>query len=73
MTTLTPDRLDSLITTTEAASLAGVAVATIRKWAQRGLICEQGRDPETNRPLFRFIDIARAEHKTRQKARRTCG
>lgn len=67
---LTPDRLDSLITTNEAAALAGVAVATIRKWAQRGQLTPVGHDPQTNRPLFRFIDVAKAERATRAKARR---
>lgn len=70
MTVLAPDRLDSLITTNEAAALAGVAVATIRSWIQRGHLTPVGRDPLTDRPLVKFIDVAKAERATRSKARR---
>lgn len=40
--------------------------ATIRKWKQRGLITPEGLDAYGN-PMYRLIDILRAEQKTRQR------
>ncbi|QDH93413.1 MerR-like transcriptional regulator [Gordonia phage Dolores] len=65
----TPDGIDSLITTTEAATLCGVSTATVRKWVQRNKLQPSGLD-ETGRNLFRVIDVAKAERATRQRARR---
>ena len=66
---MAPDRLDSLITTSEAAALAGVAVNTITTWRTRGLLTPAGQD-DRGKPLYRFLDVARAERATRDKARR---
>lgn len=66
---ITPELLNSLITTTEAANLAGVNVQTIRTWKHRGHI-EQVDTDKDGRPLFRWIDVARAERATRERARR---
>lgn len=65
----TPDGIDSLITTTEAATLCGVSAATVRKWVQRNLLAPSGLDGN-GRNLFRLIDVAKAERATRQRARR---
>jgi len=63
---LTPDGLNTLINSTDAAAIAGVSVSTIRTWKDRGLIQAAGLD-ERNRPLYRLADIARAERQTRQR------
>lgn len=65
----TPDGIDSLITTTEAATLCGVSTATVRKWVQRNQLAPSGLD-DKGRKLFRLIDVAKAERATRQRARR---
>ncbi|QCW22263.1 MerR-like transcriptional regulator [Gordonia phage ThankyouJordi] len=65
----TPDGIDSLITTTEAATLCGVSTATVRKWVQRNRLAPSGLD-DNGRNLFRLIDVAKAERATRQRARR---
>jgi DNA-binding transcriptional MerR regulator len=62
--------LDEMLTSAQAASLAGVAVATIRKWVERELLEASGHD-ERGRPLYRLIDVAKAERSTRDRARRT--
>jgi hypothetical protein len=67
-----PEALDSLITSTEAANLACVGVATISKWRDRGHLTPAAYD-DRGRPLYRFIDVARAERATRDRARRTFG
>lgn len=64
------DRLNELISTTEAAALAGVTVAAVSNWRDRGILPAAGTD-ERGRPLYRFIDVAKAERATRDKARRT--
>lgn len=61
--------LQSLVTATEAARHAGVAAATVRSWASRGHLQPAGRD-EQGRPLYRLIDVAKAERATREQARR---
>lgn len=66
MSVQAPDGLNTLITTTEAASIAGVSSEAIRKWKQRGLITPAGLD-DKNRPLYRLADIAKAERSTRQR------
>ena len=65
-----PETLESLVTTAEAANLAGVKVATIWKWVQRGHL-KVAAHTERGRPLYRLIDVARAERKIRDHARRT--
>ncbi|MDN5859941.1 MAG: helix-turn-helix domain-containing protein [Pseudonocardia sp.] len=67
---LTAEELDVLVTTTDAANLAKVTVAAVSQWRRRGLLPVTDRD-ERGRPLYRWIDVARAEAKTRQRARRT--
>lgn len=64
------DVIESRITTADASSLAGVSVATIRKWVQRGHLEVAARDG-LGRPLFRWLDVAKAERATRERARRT--
>lgn len=61
--------IDSLITTTEAATLCGVSASTIRTWADRGALTAAGIDPR-GRKLYRLLDVAKAEQATRQRARR---
>lgn len=68
--TIAPDSLTELVDTTAAANLVGVSVETIRKWRQRGKIEVKGLTP-TGRPMYRWIDVVRAERATRDKARRT--
>lgn len=68
--------LDDLWTVSEAAVRAKVSEATIRSWAHRGHL-PVARNHEggeirdhAGRPRFRPLDVARAEHKTRERARR---
>lgn len=58
--------LQALLTTTEAAEHAGVASGTIRSWAARGYLAAAGRDGQ-GRPLYRLLDIAKAERATRER------
>lgn len=67
---LIPDNIDDLITTNDAATLCGVTVEAIRKWASRGQLAAAGID-ERGRKLYRLIDVAKAERATRHRARRT--
>lgn len=68
--------LPSLLTTAEAAALCRVRPVTIRQWVARGhLDYARGANgqPLTNDAglqLFRQLDVARAEHKTRRHAHR---
>lgn len=76
MTTgLSPALVQSLITTTDAANLAGVSVAAISNWRDRGYLTPAAYLPAVHgkrqRPLYRWIDVAKAEHATRARARRT--
>lgn len=66
---LTPEGINSLITSTEAATLCGVSGETIRSWAHRGLINPSGIDHK-GRKLYRLLDVAKAERATRDRARR---
>ena len=63
---LAPEGLNSLVNTTEAAAIAGVSVAAISNWKERGLIEPAGLD-NRGKPLYRLIDIAKAERKTRKR------
>lgn len=67
---IAPETLDELVTTTRAAQLAGVSVSAISNWKDRGWLKPAAEDAR-GRPLYRFIDVARAERATREKARRT--
>lgn len=63
------DLQTDLISVSEAATLAGVSEAAIRKWKQRGHLEATGED-DFGRPLFTGIAVLRAEVKTRRRARR---
>lgn len=79
------ETLSSLITSSEASHLAGVSVAAICNWRERGYLAPDPDHPgkqkrvhltpaghdRRNRPLYRWIDVAKAEHATRTRARRT--
>ncbi len=60
---------EELLSTAAAAYHAGVSVAAIRKWVQRGHLEVAERDAR-GRPLFRWIDVAKAEYHTRVRANR---
>jgi predicted site-specific integrase-resolvase len=59
---------NALLTASEAASYAGVTVAAVVNWRTRGHLHPAGI--RRGRPLYRLIDVAKAEHKTRKRARR---
>ena len=61
-----------LLTTAEAAEAAHVTEGTIRDWARarNPLITPAARDGD-GRPLYRELDVLRAEARTRRKARET--
>lgn len=69
VTVLAPETIESLINTGEAAELAGVSPPAISQWKRRGHLAPAGID-HRGRPLYRWIDVARAEHRTRHAARR---
>ena len=60
---------DMLVTTREAAELACVKMDTVRKWVRRGHLERAGLD-ENGWPVDRAVDVAKAEYKTRERARR---
>jgi DNA-binding transcriptional MerR regulator len=64
------DLASTLWTTSEAAQAAFVKPRTVRNWALRGHLAPAGLD-ESNRPLYRAIDVIQAERKTRERARRS--
>jgi len=61
-----------LLTTAEAAEAAHVSEQDIRNWARpsRGLLTPADHDAE-GRPLYRELDVLRAEQHTRRAARET--
>lgn len=68
--------LDALWTVSEAAQHAEVSEATVRSWVHRGHLPlarnhegREIRDPQ-GRPRFHPLDVARAEYRTRERARR---
>jgi hypothetical protein len=63
------DITTKLMTNAEASYHAGVGVEAIRQWVKRGHLEVAARDMR-GRPLYRWIDVAKAEHKTRKHARR---
>lgn len=60
---------DELLTTAEAAAHAHVTPATIRQWVYRGHLAAASHN-HNGRPLYRLLDVARAEYATRKAARR---
>jgi DNA-binding transcriptional MerR regulator len=64
--------MPELLTGPEAAELCGVDPSTIRQWKRRGLIKPDGLD-DHGRPLYAQLTIARAEARTRHRAKRTPG
>lgn len=65
-------RGDGYITGPQAAQLAGVDPATIRKWRQRGHLRARGLDEHGN-PLYHPDDVARADKHVRDNGLRTSG
>lgn len=65
----TVDLFDDLLTSNQAAELAQVHPATIRSWKARGHLIPIEHDPR-GRPLYRGIDVFKAERATRRLARR---
>ncbi|MEU9364058.1 hypothetical protein AB0D78_07840 [Streptomyces avermitilis] len=68
MTHPSPPR-PTLVTGATAATEAGVAPATVRKWVQLGHLAAAGRQGRTH--LFRLEDVFAAERATRGRGRRT--
>lgn len=62
--------LDELWDVKTAAGHARVHVMTISKWIERGHLVVAERD-NRGRPKFHPLDVARAEARTRERARRT--
>jgi hypothetical protein len=66
---LTVDLTTALWTVDEAAEAAQVSPNVVRNWKYRGRLAQAGTDWR-GRPLFRAVDVIRAEKTTREKARR---
>jgi hypothetical protein len=67
-----------MLTTAQAAEIAHVRPSAITNWVKRGYLLATGeraylpvadRD-DRGRPLYRFLDVAKAERATRARARR---
>ena len=56
---------DPLVTTAQAAALHGVAQATIRSWAARGLLTAERRDHRG--AMYRLSDVDEAEYVSRTR------
>lgn len=69
MVDLDVDLHATLWTVAEAAEAAGVTADVIRAWCYRGRLTAAER--RRGRPVFRAIDVIRAEKATRERARRT--
>ncbi|MFJ2863695.1 MerR family transcriptional regulator [Kitasatospora sp. NPDC087314] len=61
--------MDTLLTGPEAANLCRVTPEAIRQWKRRGHLQPAGLDHH-GRPLYRQLDVARAEVRTRKRAGR---
>lgn len=73
-------RPDGLVTTEQAAILCAVRPVTIRQWASRGYLTAAGERrklPVARREgralLLDPVEVAKAEHATRERARRYRG
>lgn len=62
--------LGDLVTTEEAAAYCNVKPVTIRQWVARGYLTSVGRLPAGRSVMYRLVDVAAAEVRTRAKARR---
>ena len=59
---------EGLVTRAQAAALCGVGPDTISMWVRRGHLKVAKREGRT--PLYDPIELAKAEYKTRERARR---
>jgi len=59
---------DMLLTTAQAAEVAGVKIGRIRQWNNRGHLERAGLD-ERGWPLYRALDVAKCKHKFHGYAR----
>lgn len=66
---LNDDITEATWTATEAAEAVGVTVHTIWQWKRRGHLQPSGMNRE-GLLVFRVLDVAKAEHATRARARR---
>lgn len=69
MVDLSVDLTATLWTVEQAAEAAQVKPNTVRNWKYRGRLEQAGTDWR-GRPVFRAVDVIRAERATREKARR---
>ncbi len=53
---------DMLLSTAQAAEVAGVKIDRIRKWNRRGHLDRAGLD-ERGWPLYRALDVAKCQHR----------
>lgn len=67
---LTGDLTETYWTTAEAAEAAQVDPNVVRNWKYRGLLMPAKSDWR-GRPLYRAVDVIRAEAATRKAARRS--
>lgn len=70
MVDLSVDLQATLWNVAEAAEAAQVTPNVVHNWRYRGRLEVAARD-RNGRPLFRAIDVIRAEKATREKARRS--
>lgn len=70
--TMTDDEANALIPGLEAARLAGVTVSAICHWVRRGRLDIADRN-RSGRPLYRVIDVVKADCQSRASARRARG
>jgi len=64
--------VNALLTAKQAAGYAGVSVAAICKWRERGHLPvatdEHGAEIRyRGKPLYRLLDVAKAEHATKRR------
>ena len=59
---------DMLLTTAQAAEVAGVKIDRVRKWNRRGYLERAGLD-ERGWPLYRALDVAKCKHRFHGYAR----
>lgn len=53
---------DMLLTTAEAAEVAGVKIERVRQWNRRGHLERAGLD-QRGWPLYRALDVAKCQHR----------